>query len=342
MNGSSPAAPPPGASPVPPKRLALPGMVKPFPCGQGYRRWVVADVGHHQLTLVAEDGREIARFGAGVSGFTEGSGEEARFHAPRGLIAACDAIYVADTLNHAIRRIDLVEDRVETLAGTGQPGGPLRGESAGRTTALAAPWDLALRGDQLIFANAGTHQLGVLELLSGVVRPLAGSGEAGRVDGPARVARLSRPGGLAWDEATGRLYFVDRGSGSARCLDGASGDLRVESLTGEGAFRHPQGAALAGGRLWVADGGGHRLVWIDLDRRRVGGGVEVGAGAAEWWGEIVGMGEGWTSLDPEPLSLLEPVGVCADGEGGLIVSDARRHRLVRLDPGNRRMKTLFV
>jgi hypothetical protein len=98
----------------------FPAKIKPVP-GR-VKRWALADSGHHQIVLLDDLGRELARFGSGQADLADGPGEIAGFHSPQGLVASEQAIYVADTGNHAIRRIDLESGAVATLAGRAERG----------------------------------------------------------------------------------------------------------------------------------------------------------------------------------------------------------------------------
>src|SRR5271163_168026 len=172
----------------------FPGKLKAVPGKE--KRWVLADGGHNQIVLLDDSGKELERYGSGEAGFRDGAKNEARFNHPQGVIASSDAIFVADTESHAIRRIDLASGAVTTLAGTGQRGRQLGTAAPGHATALASPWDLEKKGDQLFFANAGTHQIGILDLKTGSVAALAGTGEEGIRDGRAAAASLAQPSGL--------------------------------------------------------------------------------------------------------------------------------------------------
>src|SRR5262249_4406691 len=163
--------------------------------------------GHNQIVLLDDDGAEQARIGAGQAGLADGDMAAATFNAPQGLAADDRAIYVADTGNHAIRRIDGETGDVTTLAGDGRR---RRGLAAAPSRAwkpsLASPWDVACVGERLVFANAGTHQLGVLDR-AGTLAALAGSGIEGLHDGPAPDANLAQPSGLAASGDGRALYF---------------------------------------------------------------------------------------------------------------------------------------
>src|SRR6202046_1639244 len=104
--------------PEPKGHFLFPGKLKPVPGHD--KRWVLADGGHSQIALLDDSGKELERYGNGEAGLLDGARDKARFNHPQGVIASSDAIYVAGTESHAIRRIDLASGAVTTLAGTGK------------------------------------------------------------------------------------------------------------------------------------------------------------------------------------------------------------------------------
>jgi thiol-disulfide isomerase/thioredoxin/sugar lactone lactonase YvrE len=323
-------------------RLAFPGKIKAWR-RNGATRWVIADSGHHQIVVVDERGAEIARIGAGAGGRNDGPLAEARFDGPQGLVAEGDVIYVADTGNHAIRKVDLAAGQVATLAGTGRRGPALGHPAPAVAAALASPWDLALDGHRLYFANAGTHQLGQLDLAAGTVAALAGDSGEAIEDGPALAARLAQPSGLALDAGARQLYFVDSETSAVRELDLDAG--RVRTLVGHGLFdfghrngafgearlQHPLGidwAPVEGtpGRLYVADSYNGRVRAVDLAAQRID---DVD-------------GEGFVCADPVCLPAGEPAGVAVAGLQRLLVADTNNHRVLEYDLVGRSYRTWFA
>ena len=120
-------------------------------------------------------------------------------------------LYVADTLNHAIRRIDFEENRIDTVAGTGEAG--FSGDGGDAVEAeLNNPRDLQLSpdGKSLYFADEKNQRVRVLDLEAGSIDTVAGNGEVGYGGegfAPTETS-LNRPAGLAFDD-DGFLYIAD-------------------------------------------------------------------------------------------------------------------------------------
>ncbi|MEE9545450.1 MAG: thioredoxin-like domain-containing protein [Rhodospirillales bacterium] len=331
-----------------PKRLALrrptktdgllrfPGKIKPLREAGDGKLWAVADSGHHQIVILDDDGCEVRRFGGGEAGFIDSDAANSAFHSPQGLICGAGVIYVADTGNHAIRLIDLEKDEIITLAGTGERGMALCGPAPGSEAVLASVWDLELAGERLFFANAGTHQLGELDLASNQVRPLAGTSGEDIIDGPSMEALLAQPSGLALDGKAGTLYFADSETSSVRALNLKS-PSRVDTLVGTGLLdfgaingpfetarlQHPLGLTWIEGALVVADSYNNRLRVLSFNNRQVND-----------------LGENrFTCADNSCLAVSEPAGVAADGNDRLLLADTNNHRVVEI---RRRQETLSV
>jgi hypothetical protein len=238
-------------------------------------------------------------------------------------------LIVADTGNHALRRIDLRQRRVDTLAGQGWRGPPLLLGQDARNAILASPWDLALDGDHLYFTNAGTHQIGLLDLLRSRVRPLAGTGEENLLDGLAEDALFSQPTGLALDQNRRILWVTDAESSALRAIhlpfkSWQSGPW-VETAFGKGPFtfgdrdgdgedartQHPTALALLeDGSIVIADSYNNSLRHWDPAT----GHLRTLSG--DWSPELAGG---------------EPRGVSTIGPGRLAVSLCNRHRILEVD-----------
>jgi thiol-disulfide isomerase/thioredoxin len=259
----------------------------------------VADTGHHRLVRACLDGDDSHGAAPGNEGYTViGSGEPgaqdgdfdtASFHAPQGM--ALDAergwLYVADTGNHLIRRVDLAARTVTTVAGTSEQSHRRHGAWPAPAAALNSPWDLCLLGGKLYIAMAGQHQLWVYDPADETIAVFAGSGAEGRADGPASMAALAQPSGLATNGV--QLYVADSEISCVRMvsLDPDGGEARVATLAGGDLFQfgdrdgrgdaarlqHPLGVAwvpdgaLGGGLIYVADTYNHKVRWLDPTTR---------------------------------------------------------------------------
>ncbi|SOD89974.1 thioredoxin-like domain-containing protein [Caenispirillum bisanense] len=316
--------------------LAFPGKVKPLPGPE--KRWAVADGGHHRIVVCETDGRVVARYGTGLPGMDDGPAEAASFTSPQGLACTADAIFVADTGNHLVRRIDLHTGLVSTVAGLGFRGMPVCEGGPADRTPLASPWDLEIAGDTLFVANAGTHQLLTIDLAGGHMASLAGTGGENIHDGPARRALLAQPSGLALAPDGSALYFADSETSALRKVMLTGAQPEVRTLVGRGLFdfgladghlsearmQHPLGVAvMPDGRIAVADSYNHAIRLVD----EAAGTVEtVRLGTLRCEG----------SACRRPLS--EPAGLWAKGPDSLLVADTNNHRVVEVDLSARRLR----
>lgn len=211
----------------------------------------IADSGHNRIVVSDQQGKIQYIIGSGQKGLKDGSYNNAAFNLPRGLALAGAHLYVADTNNHAIRRIDLEKKSVETIAGNGTKG------------QISSPWDLEPMSDgqSMAVAMAGRHQLWSLNIHSQQLSPLAGTGKEALTDGRQSEATLAQPSGLI-DTGTA-LFFVDAESSALRVLEAGN----VKTLIGTGLFdfgfkdgtypearlQHPQGLAADGNYVYIAD-----------------------------------------------------------------------------------------
>src|SRR4051812_40228929 len=189
-----------------PTALRFPGKALVLPSGN----FLVSDTTRHQLVELAADGESVVRrIGSGARGFADGPAETAAFSEPQGLALLDEgAVVVADTVNHALRRLDLTTGEVTTLAGTGRQwwqGSPTAGPA--REIDLSSPWDVALFGGRVWIAMAGVHQLWVYDPKAGTVAVAAGTTNEGLVDGPGAEAWFAQPSGLA--ATAERLWLAD-------------------------------------------------------------------------------------------------------------------------------------
>jgi DNA-binding beta-propeller fold protein YncE len=197
-------------------------------------RIYIADSGHNRVLATSPQGLIMHQYGDGNPGFVDGSGFAAAFDAPQGMVMADECLYVADTGNHAIRRINIRNDDVVTLAGTGIMGREPDGDYFGnpREVDLNTPSGLAYKANVLYIAMAGLHQIWTLSLVTNTLEIFAGCGEEGLVDGASWNACFAQPAALCIIGHA--LYVVDAGSSAIRAID--LNTRHVTTLVGKGLF----------------------------------------------------------------------------------------------------------
>ncbi|MFF4113794.1 NHL domain-containing thioredoxin family protein [Streptomyces sp. NPDC001714] len=294
-----------------PTALRFPGKALLLPSGN----FLVSDTTRHQLVELAEDAETVVRrIGSGTRGFTDGTADTASFNEPQGLALLDDgSVVVADTVNHALRRLDPATGAVSTLAGTGRQwwqGSPTSGPA--REIDLSSPWDVAVFGGRVWIAMAGVHQLWAYDPETGTVAVAAGTTNEGLVDGPAAEAWFAQPSGLA--ATADRLWLADSETSALRWVD-PDGHVHTavgtglfdfghrDGAAGQALFQHPLGVtALPDGSVAVSDTYNHALRRYDPAT-----------------GEV-------TTLATD---LREPSGAVLVGDE-IVVVESARHRLTRL------------
>ena len=265
-------------------------------------------------------------FGSGIKGHKNGKAGRARFNAPAGL-APCgdphpcftegmvDGVYVADRDSHRVRGVTLREGgnggldyaftgaSVITLAGTGKPGhrdGLAAMATFNHPEDVALPfWQGASPRPPLIFdlvvADTGNHCLRGLS--RGHVTTVAGTGQAGFMDGSAGKAQFNEPAGVAVDGA-GKVYIADRKNHRVRVyfqhkvstLAGTGQPGDTDGPVGKARFKEPTGVTVDSlGAIYVADRGNNRVRVIregQVTTLAPGAGLASAAAVAAYPGEV--------------------------------------------------------
>ncbi|XP_067321918.1 NHL repeat-containing protein 2 isoform X2 [Anolis sagrei] len=228
---------------LPPSPLLFPGKVTVDSSGD---RLVIADTGHHRILVVKKTGQILYTVGGPDSGRKDGTFSEATFNSPQGVAIKNNIIYVADTENHLIRKVDLQSEMVTTVAGVGIQGTDKEGGARGDEQSISSPWDVAFgtsvsgthEDDVLWIAMAGIHQIWALmlecgklpkgsDLKKGTCLRFAGSGnEENRNNAYPHKAGFAQPSGLsiATEEPWNYLFVADSESSTIRTIslkDGA-------------------------------------------------------------------------------------------------------------------------
>jgi DNA-binding beta-propeller fold protein YncE len=256
--------------------LAFPGKVL---ADAATNRLYISDSNHNRIVVTDLNGTLIETIGNGKAALTDGDFQKASFNRPQGLVLDRESLYVADTENHAVRKIDLSRKTVETVSGSGKQAPWKSVGGASKTSELASPWDLAKIGDALYIAMAGTHQIWKLDLKQNTVAPFAGSGAEARYDGALAESAFAQPSGIVADGAN--LFVADSESNIIRKIDTKSG--AVETLVGGDLYvfgdedgegddvrlQHPLGITVYDGKLLIADTYNHKIKRLDAEKTTV-------------------------------------------------------------------------
>ena len=214
----------------------------------------VADAGDSpRIRAVSPHGR-VSTLAGGERGFADGRGAAARFNTPSGLtVDASGTLYVADTGNHAIRRITS-DGVVSTIAGDSVAGDR---DGPGPQARFNGPIGIAVdRLGRVIVADTYNDRIRLIDV-DGIVRIFAGS-RTGAVDGTLSEARFHTPSGVAVD-ASGNIHVADTGNGMVRTID-PTGRVSTETTTSFGRSIRPVGIAIGGaGERYVTDERGRVL-----------------------------------------------------------------------------------
>ena len=301
-------------------------------------RIFIADSSHNRILMTDMDGRTQAVIGNGQPGMDDGDFESATFHGPQGMELAGNILYVADTENHTVRRVDLDNRRVERTAGTGEQSRVSRRGGPALSTALSSPWDLALNGDTLYIAMAGNHQIWALDIKAAELHRFAGTGREALSDGPLERCALAQTSGLSY--ADDKLYFTDSETSSIRVAD-IKADM-VETIVGQGLFvfgdvdgngpearlQHCLGVAHHDGMLYVADSYNNKIKVIDT----ADGSSRTFLGTGE-----ARLRDG-SALD---ASFWEPGGLSISG-GKIFIADTNNNAIRVADMHTREVSTLAI
>ena len=309
--------------------------------GEGLREPFAVDFDANGRMFIAEQaGHRVSAFGNGALSVLAGAGEAglpevdatgaaAHFNGPHHLLVGPDRqLYVADTFNNTVRRIDPATGRVTRYAGTGEKGFSGDGGPAAAAQ-LSGAFAIDIRNDTLYIADLGNRRIRAVDMASGIIRTVAGNGEKGvPADGmEATKAPLVDPRAVAVD-AGGQIYICERGGHALRVVD-AAGRIRTVAGTGTAGFSGDGGQALAAamdgpkhisvdtdGSVLITDTENHvirRYIPSSGTMVRVAGTGEKGA---------AGLGGPATSLQ-----LNRPHGAYRH-RGVLYISDSDNHRIV--------------
>jgi sugar lactone lactonase YvrE len=263
----------------------------------------------------------VTTFAGSTQGYLDGTGTAAKFDRPYGItVDGSGNLYVADTDNHRIRKIDIATGVVTTLAGSTQG----YADGAGTAAQFSAPSGIAAVGSgNLYVADAGNHRIRKIVIDTREVTTLAGSSQ-GFANGTGTAAQFFNPFGIATDG--GNLYVTDRNNHRIRKIVIDTGVVTTFAGSTQGyadgtspaaKFFAPSGIAIDGsGNLYVADLSNHRI------RKIVIATLEVTT--------LAGSSQGFADGTGTAAKFYNPYGVAADGSGNLYVAEIGNHRIRKI------------
>ena len=270
----------------------------------------VADAGDNNLIRKITPDGLVSTLAGGKEGFKDGAGAEAAFNTPSGLaIDSSGNLYVADTGNHAIRKITPA-GVVTTVAGDGTAG---YHDGAARAARFNAPCGVAVDADDNLYV-ADTYNDRIRRITpDGQVTTVAGGDVPGYADGTASAARFDTPCAVVVT-ATGELFVADTGNNLIRKItpDGqvTTFNLNMTGTDGSDPLSAPVGLAQThDGFLYVTENRHGRIIQISPD-----GIARVQAGGAS------------------SVGFNSPAGIAVDGRGALYVADAANYMISKLSP----------
>ncbi|MCG3174675.1 MAG: hypothetical protein GMKNLPBB_02935 [Myxococcota bacterium] len=248
-------------------------------------------------------------------------------------------VYIADTENHVVRKIDAATGFIETIAGNGTQG---YGGDGGRAREAMLSSPVGVRADSmgnLYIADFGNHRVRLVEANSGKIRTIAGTGEEGyNKDGvPAVEAQLHSPKDIVLSADGTVLFIADRGNHRVRKVNLRTGIIETfagdgtQGFSGDGGpatkarLNYPSRLALdEGGNLFVSDVRNHRIRKVDAQRGIIS--TVAGTGKPGYSGD----GNLATNAD-----LKEPGGITSGPGGTLIFTDSGNNVIRMVGPEKR-------
>ncbi|MGI8554938.1 MAG: thioredoxin-like domain-containing protein [Pyrinomonadaceae bacterium] len=314
--------------------LAFPGKVL---ADAKTNRLFISDSNHNRIVVTDLNGKLLETIGSGKNALTDGNFQTASFYHPQGLFLNGENLYVADTENHAIRKINLTTKKVETISGDGKQAAFRSVGGNAKTSELSSPWDLVKLGDALYIAMAGTHQIWKLDLAKNTVAPFAGTGAEARRDGKLDEAAFAQSSGITTDGKN--LFIADAESNVIRKIDLQTGT--VETLVGgdlcdfgdkDGAgddvrLQHPLGITLADGKIFITDTYNHKIKTLDTKNKTVK--------------TFLGTGKSGQTDGVVNATFYEPAGLSA-AHGKLYIADTDNQAIRVVDLQNKQVSTLKI
>ncbi len=270
--------------------------------------------------------------GNGIPGFSGdgGKGIHAQLQWPEGLALDSNGhLYIADRLNHRVRRLDAGTDIMRTVAGDGSS--TYNGDNILAINAsLSSPMGLAIdSADNLYIADNLNHRIRMVSSGDSLISPVAGLGVPGFAGDQhqANRASLQAPQGVAVDR-DGNIYVADTGNARIRRIDGVTQNIFTIAGNGQLGFSGDGGPAISAslsvprrvvvdtdGNLYISDDGHSRIRVVKPNGTIT---TVVGNGTNSFGGD-----DGAAQL----AAVHRPIGIALDTSGSLYFADSDNNRI---------------
>lgn len=299
-----------------------------------------SDTFNHRIRKVdAKTGVITTVAGSGKKGFAGDGGKatDASLNEPYGVELDADGnLYIVDRLNFVVRRVDGASGVITTIAGTGGKAGYGGDGGPADKAGLKEPNGICLDGKgKLYIADVADHRVRVVDLKTGVITTLIGTGKGASTGdgGPVKDAAVLGPRAVAVGP-DGRLYVVERNGHSVRVIDFARGTIDRFAGTGQRGYTGDGGPAVAAtfdgpkeididkdGNVYVVDTENEAIRRIDAKTKVVT--TVAGRGRTK----TPGLGDGGPAT---AATLGRPHGVAVGPDGALYIGDTNAHRIRRV------------
>jgi myo-inositol-hexaphosphate 3-phosphohydrolase len=295
----------------------------------------ITDTENHRVRKVDTTGKITTIAGTGTAGYN-GDGIQATaamLNNPHGVaVDGAGNVYIADAPNQRIRKVSPA-GIITTVAGTGTSG--YNGDGIQATAArLNYPKGVEVGPDGALYiGDANNHRVRRVDLSSGLISTVAGTGVAGSSGdgGLATAAQLNAPRNVAFDSA-GNLYIAENSNYKVRRVDAMTKKISTVAGTGTAGYSGDGGPATAarlnevrdvavdaGGNIYIADELNHRIRRVDTT-----GVIRTFAGTG-----VAGFsGDGGPATSAR---IRGPRGVAIDAAGRVLIGDTGNHAIRRVE-----------
>ena len=279
--------------------------------------------------------------GTGEAGFSGDGGQatEAKMRGPFGVLRGPDGcLYVCDTYNHCMRKID-AQGMVNTVAGKGGEKGYAGDGGLATEALLNEPYEVRFdEAGHMYFVEMMNHVIRKVDKKSGEISTIAGTGDKGFSGdgGPAKRAKFNRPHSIQFGPK-GNLFVCDIGNHRIRKVDMKTGIISTFSGTGKKAttknggkisevhLNGPRAIDVVGNTMWLALREGNAVYRLELDKGTIH--HEAGTGKKGFTGN---------GGPAKKATLSGPKGIAVGPNGNIYLADTESHsvRMIDRNTGN--------